>query len=298
MPTILIIGKNGQVGFELQRSLVVLGNVIAVDRSECDLVDPATIQALVARVQPDIIVNSAAYTAVDKAESEQLLAHAVNAIAPGVLGECAEQIGALLVHYSTDYVFDGGKDGRYTEDDATNPQSVYGKTKRDGELGVAKATPKHLIFRTSWVFGAHGGNFLKTVLRLAAELERLEIVADQWGAPTPASLIADATAQILGQYLRTTDRNNFPYGTYHLVAAEETTWHGYAQVVLNQAMEAGRALKAGPAQLVPISAAAYPRPAPRPANSRLATTKLEHTFGLVLPNWRIGVAHVLAQLTQ
>ncbi|MGL4994733.1 MAG: dTDP-4-dehydrorhamnose reductase, partial [Deefgea sp.] len=195
IPKILVTGKNGQVGFELQRSLSVLGEVIAVDRGDCDLSNPAAIRKLVQRVRPDIIVNPAAHTAVDKAESEVELATLLNATAPQIFAEEAAKLGALLVHYSTDYVFDGAKDGAYLESDVTNPQSVYGKTKLAGELAVAAANPRHLIFRTSWVFGAHGGNFLKTMLRLMQQRDALSVVADQIGAPTSASLIADVTAQ-------------------------------------------------------------------------------------------------------
>jgi dTDP-4-dehydrorhamnose reductase len=301
-PRILLTGKNGQLGFELQRSLAVLGTVIAVDRDGCDLSDPAAIRALVARTQPHVIVNPAAHTAVDKAESEPELAYAINTIAPQVFAEEAAKIGALLVHYSTDYVFDGTKDGWYSETDTPNPQSVYGKTKLAGELAIAAANPRHLIFRTSWVFGAHGANFMKTILRLAGEREELKIIADQHGAPTAASLLADVTAHAIRQILASeqfpTPDSPLPalYGTYHLVAAGSTTWHGYAQSVVELAKSAGVRIKA--AQILPIPTSAYPLPAPRPANSQLSTEKLQATFGLCLPDWQDGVTQVMTLLSK
>ncbi|MEJ2793820.1 dTDP-4-dehydrorhamnose reductase [Iodobacter sp. LRB] len=301
LPTlrILLTGKNGQLGFELQRSLAVLGSVIAVDREDCDLSDPDAIRALVARTQPHVIVNPAAHTAVDKAESEHELAHAINTIAPQVLADEAAKIGALLVHYSTDYVFDGTKDGWYSETDTPNPQSVYGKTKLAGELAIAAANPRHLIFRTSWVFGAHGGNFLKTILRLAGEREELKIIADQHGAPTAASLLADVTAHAIRQVLQTESvaesKSCDLYGTYHLVAGGSTTWHGYAQSVVELAKSAGVAIKA--AQILPIPTSAYPLPAVRPANSQLSTEKLQAAFGLCMPDWQKGVTQVMTLLS-
>lgn len=293
---ILVTGKNGQVGFELQRALAPLGEVIAVDQADCDLSSPEAIRQLVRRIQPQVIVNPAAYTAVDKAESDVATATAVNAIAPGIFGEEAKAIGALVVHYSTDYVFDGRKVAPYGEDDTPNPQSVYGKTKLQGEQALQQSAADCLIFRTSWVFGAHGGNFAKTMLRLAAEKERLNIVADQWGAPTSAALIADITAQVLGQYLRSSDKSAFPFGIYNLVASGETNWCDYARRVIATARDAGKLLKLGVEDIYPISTQDYPVPAPRPANSRLDTAKLQHTFKLVLPPWQSGLAHVLTQV--
>ncbi|MBM5570011.1 MULTISPECIES: dTDP-4-dehydrorhamnose reductase [Deefgea] len=298
IPKILVTGKNGQVGFELQRSLAILGEVIAVDRNDCDLSNPAAICELVQRIRPDIIVNPAAHTAVDKAESEVELATLLNVTAPQVFAEEAAKLGALLVHYSTDYVFDGTKDGEYLESDATNPQSVYGKTKLAGELAVAAANPRHLIFRTSWVFGAHGGNFLKTMLRLMQQRDTLSVVADQIGAPTSASMIADATAQIIAQYLRSADQAQFAFGTYNLVADGETSWHGYASLINDIAVAQGYTLKIRGSDIKPIPASDYPVPAPRPANSRLNTQKLETTFGLVLPEWQAGVHNVMTLLKQ
>lgn len=292
---ILLTGKHGQVGFELQRALAPLGEIVAVDHHECDLADPAAIRRLVAEVAPQIIVTPAAYTAVDKAESEPELAHAINATAPGILGQEAKKLGALVVHYSTDYVFDGTKQGAYTEDDVPNPQSVYGKTKRAGEQALQQSGADHLIFRTSWVFGAHGGNFAKTMLRLAAERDALKIVADQYGAPTSAALLADVTAQAIGRYQRE-GRASFPFGLYHLVAGGLTTWYAYAQTVVRAAEAAGKPLKLKAADIVPIATTDYPLPASRPANSHLDTSRLQAAFGLHLPDWQVGLEHVLQQI--
>ncbi len=292
---ILLTGKNGQVGFELQRTLAPLGEVIAVDYEECDLANPNAIRQLVAKIKPRIIVNPAAYTAVDKAESEPELALAINADAPGVFGEEAKKLGALVVHYSTDYVFDGCMPGAYLETDAPNPQSIYGRTKLAGERALKASGADHLIFRTSWVFGAHGSNFAKTVLRLAAERDVLKIVADQFGAPTSAALLADVTAQVIGQYQRR-ERTEFPFGLYHLVADGYTTWHEYAQLVVQAALDAGKPLKLRAEHIVPISTSEYPLPASRPANSRLDTRRLRDTFGVRLHAWQSGLDQVLQQL--
>lgn len=291
---ILLTGKNGQVGFELQRSLAPLGEIIAVDHADCDLSDPEAIRSLVRQSRPDIIVNPAAYTAVDKAEAAPELAAAVNATAPGVLAEEAARLGALLVHYSTDYVFDGAMPGAYKETDATNPQSVYGRTKRDGEVAVRNAHARHLILRTSWVVGAHGGNFAKTMLKLAAERDSLNVVADQWGAPTPAALLADITAHLIRQYHNAPEA--FPYGTYHCVAGGETNWCDYARFVIGEAIRAGRPMRVTPEAVRGITTADYPTPARRPANSRLDTMRLKTTFGLELPHWQAGLDHVLQQI--
>lgn len=299
---ILLTGKNGQVGFELQRALAPLGAIVAVDQGDCNLADESAIRRLMDATRPDVIVNPAAHTAVDKAESEPALAQAINGIAPGIFGAEAKKLGALVVHYSTDYVFDGGKDGWYTEEDAPNPQSVYGQTKLAGEQALAASGAKHLIFRTSWVFGAHGANFAKTMLRLAAERQGLKVVADQFGAPTSAALIADVTAQILGQYARVCRSasadfpSSFPLGLYHLIAGGRTSWHEYAQAVVAAAQAAGKSLRMGPADVQAITTAEYPLPAPRPANSCLDTKRLRETFGLCLPDWRQGLQHVMTQL--
>ncbi len=291
---ILLTGKNGQVGFELQRSLAPLGEIVAVDHADCDLSNPEAIRSLVRQTRPDIIVNPAAYTAVDKAEAEPELAAAVNTTAPGILAEEAAHLGALLVHYSTDYVFDGATSGAYRETDATNPQSVYGRTKRDGEVAVSHANARHLILRTSWVVGAHGGNFAKTMLKLAAERDSLNVVADQWGAPTSAALLADITAHLVRQYHHAPEA--FPYGTYHCVAGGETNWCDYARFVIGEAIRSGRAMKVTPEAVRAITTADYPTPARRPANSRLDTLSLKTTFGLELPHWQQGVRHILEQI--
>jgi dTDP-4-dehydrorhamnose reductase len=284
---ILVTGKNGQVGFELQRALAPLGEVVAVDQAQCNLADAEAVRELVRRVAPDVIVNPAAYTAVDKAESDQQTAFAVNAQAPGVLGEEAARLGALVVHYSTDYVFNGAKDGSYAETDQPDPQSVYGSTKYAGERALAAANPRHLIL--------HGGNFAKTMLRLAAERERLSVVADQFGAPTSAALLADLTAQLVRQYQRE-GADRFPYGTYHVTASGETSWCDYARFVIGEALAAGKTLKAGPDAVAPLTTAEYPTPAKRPSNSRLDTSHFRSTFGLRLPPWQESVRHVLQQI--
>lgn len=292
---ILVTGKNGQVGFELQRALAPLGEVVAVGYTDCNLADVEAIRELVRCVAPDVIVNPAAYTSVDKAEADEAIAFAVNTLAPRVLGEEAARLGALVVHFSTDYVFNGSKDGRYSEDDQPDPQSVYGSTKYAGELALAKANPRHLIMRTSWVVGAHGGNFAKTMLRLAAERERLNVVADQFGAPTSAALLADLAAHVVRQY-QSEGADGFPYGTYHVAASGETSWYDYARFVIGEALAAGKTLKASPDAVMPLTTSQYPTPAKRPANSRLDTLRFQKTFGLRLPPWQESVSHVLQQI--
>ncbi|MEN9384685.1 MAG: hypothetical protein RL323_1828 [Pseudomonadota bacterium] len=290
---LLLLGKNGQLGFELQRALAPLGEVLAVGHAQCNVADPSALRSLVQSASPDVIVNATAYTAVDKAESDAQAAHAVNAIAPQVLAEAAA--GALVVHYSTDYVFDGAKTGFYTEDDQPNPQGVYGASKLAGEQALAASGTDHFVFRTSWVVGAHGGNFAKTMLRLAAERDALNVVADQHGAPTSAALLADCTAHAI-QQSRGQGASGRPSGVYHLVAGGETTWHAYACYVIESARRAGLPIKVALDAIKPIPAASYPTPAKRPANSRLDTTKFRQTFGLHLPDWRGGVDHVLEQI--
>jgi dTDP-4-dehydrorhamnose reductase len=292
---ILLTGRDGQVGFELSRALAPLGEVAVVGRADCDFLDADALRALVRRVAPDVIVNPAAYTAVDRAEAERDTAFAVNARAPGILGEEAARLGALVVHYSTDYVFDGAGTRPWTEDDTPAPHSVYGSSKLAGERALAEACPRHLILRTGWVLGVHGGNFARTMLRLAAEREQLTVVDDQFGAPTSAALLADLTAHLLRQYARE-GGDAFPFGTYHVAAAGETSWYDYARFVLDAARNAGTALRAGPDDVLPVPTAAYPTAARRPANSRLATSLFRRTFGLRLPPWQDGVHHVLQQL--
>lgn len=296
IPTILVTGSNGQVGFELRRSLATLGRVLALDRGGCDLSNPDAIRGVVRRVRPDVIVNPAAYTAVDKAESEAALAFAINGAAPGVLAEEARALGSLLVHYSTDYVFAGIGHAPYTEADAVGPLSVYGKSKLAGEQAIETAGAAAIVLRTCWVAGAHGGNFAKTMLKLGRERDSLRVVADQYGAPTTAALIADVTAHIVDRAWLHSDREAFPAGVYHLAASGETSWHGYAVEVLRYAKSKGVALKVDPDAIEAIPASAYPLPAPRPANSRLDTRKLRDTFDINLPEWQQGVRHLLDQI--
>ncbi|MGJ7914631.1 dTDP-4-dehydrorhamnose reductase [Massilia sp. LXY-6] len=294
---ILLTGKDGQVGFELVRALAPLGEVVAVGRADCNLLDADALRALVRRVVPDVIVNPAAWTAVDQAESEPETAFGVNARAPGMLGEEAARLDALMVHYSTDYVFDGAGQAPWTESDAPAPRSVYGSSKLAGERALAGACARHLILRTSWVLGAHGGNFAKTILRLARERERLSVVDDQFGAPTSAALLADLTAHLVRQYA-CEGAAAFPYGIYHVAAAGETSWYDYARFVLDAARAAGKPLLAGPEDVLPVKTAAFPAAARRPANSRLDTGLFRHTFHLRLPPWQEGALHVLRQILE
>lgn len=293
---VLLLGKNGQVGWELQRSLAPLGELVALgSRGEalpCDFNEPERLAETVRAVKPDVIVNAAAYTAVDKAEADAESARRVNALAPGVLAQAAAEAGALLVHYSTDYVFDGGGDAPRAEDAATGPLNVYGSTKLEGEQLIAQYAARHLIFRTSWVYAARGGNFARTMLRLAGERDRLTVIADQWGAPTGADLIADVTAHAIRGALADPSR----CGLYHLVSAGETTWHGYARHVIGFARDAGLPLKAGPEAVEAVPTSAFPTPARRPHNSRLETRKLREAFGLSLPDWRVGVDRMLREV--
>ncbi|ALK98557.1 dTDP-4-dehydrorhamnose reductase [Massilia sp. WF1] len=292
---ILLTGKDGQLGFELVRALAPLGEVAAIGRADCDLGDAEALRALVRRIAPELIVNPAAYTAVDKAEAERDAAFAINARVPGILGEEAARLGALVVHYSTDYVFDGAGQAPYTEADPAAPQSVYGSSKLAGERALAQACPRHLILRTSWVVGTHGGNFAKTMLRLAAERDHLTVVDDQFGAPTSAALLADLTAHLVRQYTRE-GKDGFPYGTYHVAATGETSWCDYARFVLGSARDAGSLLRAGPGDVLPVKTAAYPTAAKRPSNSRLDTSLFRRTFGLRLPPWQEGVRQVLRHI--
>jgi dTDP-4-dehydrorhamnose reductase len=292
---LLLTGCNGQVGFELQRSLAPVAEVIAIGRSDCDLADASALRALIQEIKPDGIINPAAYTAVDKAESDAGLARKINVDAPRIMGEEAANIGAFVFHYSTDYVFEGVGEQFYRETDATNPQNIYGHSKLEGEQALLNACPRSLIMRTSWVVGAHGGNFAKTMLRLASERESLSVVADQFGAPTSAALLADVTAQLVAR-IKGQGSATFPYGLYHVVASGVTSWHEYARFVIAQAISAGKAMKVTPDMVKPISSSDYPVPAKRPANSRLDTTLFQNTFDLRLPDWKQGVAHVLQQI--
>jgi dTDP-4-dehydrorhamnose reductase len=295
---ILLLGKNGQVGWELQRSLAPLGELVALDRRSTaddggcgDLSELEGLRTTVHALRPDVIVNAAAYTAVDKAESEPELARTVNAQAPGVLAEVAQALGALLVHYSTDYVFDGSGDTPWLETSATGPLNVYGQTKLDGEQLIVASGARHLIFRTSWVYAARGGNFAKTMLRLASERERLTVIDDQFGAPTGADLIADVTAHAIRQAIREPSSA----GTYHLAAAGETTWNRYARFVIDTARELQPTVELKAQEVAPVPTSAFPTPARRPLNSRLDTAHLRNTFGLALPAWQHGVRRMLME---
>ena len=296
-PRFLITGANGQLGFELLRALAPLGEVVACGRDACDLSNPDSIRSASRAAKPHVIFSAGAYTAVDKAESEPNLARAINGAAPGILGEEAAKLGALVIHFSTDYVFDGTKPSAYREEDATNPLGVYAKTKLEGENALAASGAEHLIFRTSWVFGAHGKNFIKTILRLASSRDELRIVADQFGAPTGAALLADTSTHIAARYLRD-GRENFPFGLYHLATSGETSWHGFAQHIVAKAAAANSPLQATIDRIRPIPAAEYPTPAARPANSRLDTSKFRAAFGLQLPDWTHGVDQVLDVLLE
>lgn len=280
---ILLTGMHGQVGWELMRTLAPLGEVVAVDRQTLDLSNPDSIRAIIREVKPGLIVNPAAYTAVDKAESEPELAMAVNGTAPGIMAEEAKLLGAAMVHYSTDYVFDGTKTSPYLEDDTPNPLNVYGKTKLAGEDAIRASGVPHLIFRTSWVYGARGRNFLLTVRRLAQEREELKIVADQLGAPTWSRMIAEATAQILAQ--RGPDLGEAG-GLFHLTAAGQTSWHGFTQAILELAGNGDKPLP----RLIPFTTQEYPLPAARPLYSQLSNAKLIKTFGIGLPSWHSSLA--------
>lgn len=291
---ILLFGMSGQVGWELRRSLAPVGDLVALSsasREMCgDLRDIDGITRTVREVAPDVIVNASAHTAVDKAESEPDAAAALNSVAPGVLASEAARLGALLVHYSTDYVFDGSGDRPWKESDPTAPLSVYGRTKLDGERAIQNSGCQHLIFRTSWVFAAKGKNFAKTMLKLAADRDRLTVIADQFGAPTGAELLADVTAHAIRHTRTSPDAS----GLYHLAAGGETTWHGYATFVCDFARRAGVALRA--TEIAPVPTSTFPTPAARPLNSRMDTSKLRDTFALRLPDWRGGVERMLVEI--
>jgi dTDP-4-dehydrorhamnose reductase len=281
--TILVTGVNGQVGYELARTLQGLGNVVAVDRSVMDLSNLDQVRAVVRDVRPALIVNPAAYTAVDKAEQESDLAMRINGEAPGVLAEEANKLGAALIHYSTDYVFNGEKEGAYVEDDPTDPQNVYGRSKLAGEQAIAASGVNHLVLRTSWVYGTRGKNFLLTMLRLGAERPELKVVADQFGAPTWCNTIATLTAHLASQSFAAEDAAKWwseRSGVYHLCAGDATSWHGFASAIFELAD-----LPTKP-ETLPIPASDYPTPAKRPSNSRMSNDKLARVFGLAAPHWR------------
>ncbi|MFU9138954.1 dTDP-4-dehydrorhamnose reductase [Erwinia tasmaniensis] len=291
---ILLFGKNGQVGWELQRALAPLGNLIALDRHSVeycgDLSDPGGITATILAIKPDVIINAAAHTAVDKAESEPELAALLNTTSVAAMAKAAETVGALLVHYSTDYVFNGEGSEAWVETDTTAPLSVYGKTKCDGEKAIVASCSYYLIFRTSWVYAAKGNNFAKTMLKLAAERDELSVIDDQFGAPTGAELIADCTAHAI----RKAKKDISLSGIYHLIASGETTWHQYAGYVINAGRLKGMELRVKSINPVPTSA--FPTAATRPTNSRLSTTKFQDAFELTLPDWRVGVQRMLNEI--
>ena len=295
---ILLLGKGGQVGWELQRSLAPLGELVALEFDSTDycgdFTNLAGLAETVRKVRPDVIVNAAAHTAVDKAESEPELVRTINALAPGILADEADRLGAWLIHYSTDYVFNGSGTTPWKETDATGPLGVYGQTKREGEQAVAHCS-RHLIFRTSWVYAARGANFAKTMLRLAKERDELKVIADQIGAPTGAELLADVTAHAI-RTVQTTPDGQTLAGLYHLVAGGETSWYDYAKFVVEYARRVDLPLRVAPDAILPIATTDYPTPAKRPLNSRLDTQKLQSAFGLLLPDWKDGVQRMLAEI--
>ena len=295
---ILLFGKNGQLGWELQRSLAPLGEIVAPDSKSSeycgDFADLDGIARTVSEVAPDVIVNAAAYTAVDKAETEIERARTVNALAPAVLAQQARRSGAWLIHYSSDYVFDGSGDQFWKESDAPRPLSVYGQTKHEGELAVINSGCRHLIFRTSWVYAARGANFAKTMLRLAQERDQLNIINDQFGAPTGAELLADITAHCLRQAVAHPECS----GLYHVAAGGLTNWHEYARFVIDLARRAGLPIRVAPDSIKPIPTSAYPLPAARPLNSRLDTARLQQVFQLTLPHWQDGITRMLTEISE
>ena len=288
---LLLLGANGQVGWELQRSLAPLGEVI-VPAQRADFTQPEALAALVGALKPDVIANAAAYTAVDKAESDAEAARAINATAAAVLAREAATLGAWLLHYSTDYVFDGSGSAARSEDAPTGPVNIYGRTKLEGEQLIRASGCRHLILRTSWVYGTRGGNFAKTMLTLAAERDALAVIDDQHGAPTGADLLADVSAHALRRAIA----EPALAGTYHCAAAGETTWHGYARTVIERARAAGRPVKVAPDAVRAVPTSGYPTPAARPLNSRLDCARLRQAFGLHLPPWQAGVERMLVEL--
>jgi len=296
---ILLTGKNGQVGWELQRTLACLGDVVAVGHREMDLADPDSVRSVIREVRPDLIVNAAAYTAVDKAESESDLAMAINGVAPGIMAEEAKRLNAVMVHYSTDYVFDGAKKHPYVEEDIPNPLNVYGKTKLAGEQAIQATDVPHMILRTSWVYSARGKNFLLTILRLARERNELKIVNDQVGAPTWGRTLAEVTSQIVAQHFSPLCRYAASIsddgGVYHAVSGGSTSWHGFAGKILEWAFQD---VAHTPPTLIPIPTSEYPLPAKRPWNSCLSNEKLTRTYGLVFPSWEKSLTLCLQEMTK
>jgi len=297
-PTILVIGKNGQVGWELQRALLSVGDIIAVDRNRIDLSDPDNVKLVISEIQPDIIVNAAAYTAVDKAEEEHELAYLINAIAPKAIAEEAKRINALLIHYSTDYVFNGHKESPYNESDTPDPINVYGASKLAGEQAIQKSGCQYLILRTSWVFSSRTHNFLLSMLRLAKERPELKIVADQYGSPTSARFIADTTAQIISQANRELKQDRFTSGIYNLVSSGSTSWHGFASAIIESAQKTLPDVDLVTTLVQAIATTEYPTPAKRPVNSRLSTKALADRFGIDPTDWHEQMRQCLVELKE
>jgi len=295
---ILLTGATGQVGWELARSLQPLGEVVACDRRRADLSDPAALAALVESIAPRVVVNAAAYTAVDRAEQEPELATTINGDAPGALAAAARRLGSLFVHYSTDYVFDGSGSVPRGEDAAVSPINAYGRSKLAGEQAIAQAGGDWLVLRTSWVYASRGSNFVRTMLRLGAERESLRVVADQVGAPTSARLIADATAQIVRQAFEERAQGRFDSGVLHLCASGETSWHGFAQAIFDGWRELAGKDSLKLRELLPIPSAEYPTPAARPLSSRLDCARVRERFGIHLPDWREGLRLVLEEIAE
>lgn len=295
---ILLLGANGQVGWECQRSLSIFASLAVHDRKTADFLDLNALRQLVRTVQPDVIVNAAAYTAVDQAEVDSETAYKINAEAVSVLASEAKKLNACLVHYSTDYVFDGAKDGQYHEDDTTNPQSIYGKSKRDGELAIIESGCHYFIFRTSWVFASRGDNFAKTMIKLATERDELRVVADQVGAPTSAELIADVTARVVERLRQQPSFAGQHSGIYNLVASGETSWHGFAERVLEKASALGLAFRVKPSDIAAIASSEFPRPAARPSNSRMDTHKLQTLLNIDMPAWQFHVDRMVTEFIE
>ena len=290
---ILLTGRDGQVGFALHKKLASLGEVVATNRHELDLGNPEAIKTFIDKIQPNIIINPVAYTKVDKAESEKSLAHQINAVAPQVLAEKASELNIPIIHFSTDYVFDGLKHEPYLETDEVNPQSVYGQTKWQGEEGVRK-NKKHIILRTSWVFSSHGQNFLKTILKLIQEKTSLNVVSDQIGTPTSSEVLADVTYKIVKTIFN--DPNFKDFGTYHMTLDNETNWYRYACFITDEAKHLGLQTLMTSKDIKAVSTDTYPTLAKRPMNSRLDTTKIKKTFMLELPHWEVEVKRTLKAL--
>jgi dTDP-4-dehydrorhamnose reductase len=293
---ILLTGKNGQVGHELINLLSKFGNVLAVGKKDYDLTDQVAIKKLVQNFRPDVIVNPAAYTAVDEAENEKLLAKSINEIAPGILAEEAEKIGCLIIHFSSDYVFDGIKQGGYSEEDKPNPLSIYGLTKLGGELRVKENCTRHIIIRTSWIVGIHGNNFIKKILDSAKKRDNLKIVNDQFGAPTSAKLLANLTVHLIKEYLR--NNQNFPFGLYHVAPSGVTNWYSYGSYVIENArkLDNQNLIKVHQNNIVPVSSSEFSVAAKRPSNSVLNTDKLQRVFDFYLPDWQHGVIDIIEEI--